>query len=76
MPFNKGDVIILHKQLDENMHHGDVTEGSSVVPATSEKIRKQIDHSLALCRALYNFDLKDKDKAKNRDCLKFAKVWT
>ncbi|XP_073476728.1 E3 ubiquitin-protein ligase SH3RF2 [Aquarana catesbeiana] len=73
LSFNKGDVIILQKQLDENWYHGEVNGGSGVVPASSVKILKKIDQPLALCRALYNFDLKDKDKSKNKDCLKFSK---
>ncbi|KAM5172206.1 E3 ubiquitin-protein ligase SH3RF2 isoform 1-T2 [Mantella aurantiaca] len=72
LSFNKGDVVILQKQLDENWYRGEV-KGGSVIPASSVKTQKKIDHPLALCRALYNFDLKDKDKAKNKDCLKFAK---
>lgn len=72
LSFNKGDVIILQKQLDENWYHGDVNGESGVIP-TSSKSLKKIDQPPALCRALYNFDLKDKEKAKNKDCLKFAK---
>ncbi|XP_072257018.1 E3 ubiquitin-protein ligase SH3RF2 isoform X2 [Pyxicephalus adspersus] len=73
LSFSKGDVIILQKQLDENLYHGEVNGGSRVIPASSVNILKKIDQPQALCRALYNFDLKDKDKAKNKDCLKFSK---
>ncbi|XP_018417158.1 PREDICTED: putative E3 ubiquitin-protein ligase SH3RF2 isoform X2 [Nanorana parkeri] len=73
LSFNKGDVIILQKKLDENCYHGEVNGGSGVIPTSSVKILKKMDPPLALCRALYNFDLKDKEKSKNKDCLKFAK---
>ncbi|XP_068133630.1 E3 ubiquitin-protein ligase SH3RF2 isoform X2 [Hyperolius riggenbachi] len=73
LSFSKGDIIILHRQLDENWYHGEVNGGSGVFPSSSVKIVKKIDQPPALCRALYNFELKDKDKGKNKDCLKFAK---
>ncbi|KAM9311595.1 E3 ubiquitin-protein ligase SH3RF2 [Gastrophryne carolinensis] len=72
-PFNKGDIIILHKQLDENCYRADMNRGSGGIPVVSVKNLKKVDQPPALCRALYDFDLKDKDKAKNKDCLKFSK---
>ncbi|XP_063784185.1 E3 ubiquitin-protein ligase SH3RF2 isoform X2 [Pseudophryne corroboree] len=73
LSFNKGDIIILRRQLDENRYYGEVNGGTGVFPASSVKILRKIDQPPALCKALYNFELKEKDKGEKRDCLKFTK---
>ena len=72
--FNKGDVILLRRQLDENWYQGEINGVSGVFPASSVEVIKQLPQLPPLCRALYNFDLRDKDKSENQDCLTFLKV--
>ncbi|XP_058399205.1 E3 ubiquitin-protein ligase SH3RF2 [Diceros bicornis minor] len=71
--FNKGDVILLRRQLDENWYQGEINGVSGVFPASSVEVIQQLPQPPPLCRALYNFDLRDKDKSENQDCLTFLK---
>ncbi|XP_048348043.1 E3 ubiquitin-protein ligase SH3RF2 [Sphaerodactylus townsendi] len=71
--FNKGDIIILHRQLDENWYLGEINGVSGVFPTNSVQVIKQLPRPLALCRALYNFDLKSRNKNDKMDCLTFHK---
>ncbi|XP_062976728.1 E3 ubiquitin-protein ligase SH3RF2 [Elgaria multicarinata webbii] len=71
--FNKGDIIILHRQLDENWYLGEINRVSGVFPTDSVQVIKQLPQPLPLCRALYNFDLKSRNKNENDDCLPFHK---
>ncbi|XP_044136684.1 E3 ubiquitin-protein ligase SH3RF2 isoform X1 [Bufo gargarizans] len=73
LSFNKGDIIILHRQLDDHWYHGEVNGETGIVPARSVKILQKIDQPPALCKALYNFESKDNGKGENKNCLKFAK---
>ncbi|KAM5299343.1 E3 ubiquitin-protein ligase SH3RF2 isoform 2-T2 [Ctenodactylus gundi] len=73
LKFNKGDVILLRKQLDENWYQGEINGISGVFPAHSVEVIKQLPQPPPLCRALYNFDLRDKNKSENQDCLTFLK---
>ncbi|XP_063088369.1 E3 ubiquitin-protein ligase SH3RF2 isoform X6 [Cavia porcellus] len=71
--FNKGDVILLRRQLDENWYQGEINGVSGVFPASSVEVIKQLPQPPPLCRALYNFDLRDKGKSDSKDCLTFLK---
>ncbi|XP_007473890.1 E3 ubiquitin-protein ligase SH3RF2 isoform X1 [Monodelphis domestica] len=71
--FNKGDIILLRRQLDENWYQGEINGISGIFPTTSVEVIKQLPQPPPLCRALYNFDLRDKDKSENQDCLTFLK---
>ncbi|KAM3925825.1 E3 ubiquitin-protein ligase SH3RF2 [Leptodactylus fuscus] len=73
LSFNKGDIIILHQQLDDHWYQGEVNGGTGVFPARSVKILRKIDQPPPLCKALYNFDLKDNGREENKKCLKFVK---
>ncbi|XP_045855299.1 E3 ubiquitin-protein ligase SH3RF2 isoform X1 [Meles meles] len=73
LKFNKGDVILLRRQLDENWYQGEINGVSGIFPASSVEVIKQLPQPPPLCRALYNFDLRDKDKSENQDCLTFLK---
>jgi len=72
--FNKGDVIVLLRQLDQNWYLGELNGVSGVFPASSVQVFKQLPLPPPLCRALYNFDLRSRDKSENNDCLSFHKV--
>nr|XP_011714447.1 putative E3 ubiquitin-protein ligase SH3RF2 isoform X1 [Macaca nemestrina]XP_011714448.1 putative E3 ubiquitin-protein ligase SH3RF2 isoform X1 [Macaca nemestrina]XP_011714449.1 putative E3 ubiquitin-protein ligase SH3RF2 isoform X1 [Macaca nemestrina] len=71
--FNKGDVILLRRQLDENWYQGEINGISGIFPASSVEVIKQLPQPPPLCRALYNFDLRGKDRSENQDCLTFLK---
>ncbi|NXC61313.1 SH3R2 ligase, partial [Aleadryas rufinucha] len=68
--FNKGDTIVLLRQLDENWYLGEVNGISGVFPASSVQVIKH----LPLPRPLYGLDLRSRDKAENKDSLTFHKV--
>ncbi|XP_067423185.1 E3 ubiquitin-protein ligase SH3RF2 [Emydura macquarii macquarii] len=71
--FNKGDIIILRQQLDEKWYLGEINGVSGVFPTSSVQVIKQLPLPPPLCRALYNFELRDRDKNENKDCLTFHK---
>uniref|UniRef100_A0A5F9D302 RING-type E3 ubiquitin transferase n=1 Tax=Oryctolagus cuniculus TaxID=9986 RepID=A0A5F9D302_RABIT len=73
LSFNKGDVILLRRQLDENWYQGEINGVSGIFPASSVEVIKHLPQPPPLCRALYNFDLRNKDKGENQDCLTFLK---
>uniref|UniRef100_A0A8D0HC40 SH3 domain containing ring finger 2 n=1 Tax=Sphenodon punctatus TaxID=8508 RepID=A0A8D0HC40_SPHPU len=72
--FNKGDIIILRRQLNETWYLGEINGVSGVFPTNSVQVIKQLPQPPPLCRALYNFDLRERDKNENKDCLTFHKV--
>ncbi|NXF54413.1 SH3R2 ligase, partial [Oceanites oceanicus] len=71
--FNKGDIIVLLRQLDENWYLGEVNGISGVFPASSVQVIKHLPLPPPLSRALYSFDLRSRDKTENKDCLTFHK---
>lgn len=73
LSFNKGDVILLRRQLDENWYQGEINGLSGIFPASAVEVIKHLPQPPPLCRALYNFDLRNKDKGENQDCLTFLK---
>ncbi|XP_004586576.2 E3 ubiquitin-protein ligase SH3RF2 isoform X2 [Ochotona princeps] len=73
LSFTKGDVILLRRQLDENWLQGEIGGASGIFPASAVEVIKQLPQPPPLCRALYNFDLRTKDKSENQDCLTFLK---
>ncbi|NXF05453.1 SH3R2 ligase, partial [Smithornis capensis] len=72
--FNKGDIIVLLRQLDENWYLGEVNGISGVFPASSVQVIKHLPLPPPLGRALYSLDLRSRDKAENKDSLTFQKV--
>ncbi|XP_029854352.1 E3 ubiquitin-protein ligase SH3RF2 isoform X2 [Aquila chrysaetos chrysaetos] len=71
--FNKGDIIVLLRQLDENWYLGEVNGISGVFPASSVQVIKHLPLPPPLGRALYSFDLRSREKTENKDCLTFHK---
>ncbi|XP_074012514.1 E3 ubiquitin-protein ligase SH3RF2 [Numenius arquata] len=71
--FNKGDIIMLLRQLDENWYLGEVNGVSGVFPASSVQVIKQLPLPPPLGRALYGLNLRSRDKVENKDCLTFHK---
>ncbi|NXC67003.1 SH3R2 ligase, partial [Anhinga anhinga] len=72
--FNKGDIIMLLRQLDENWYLGEVNGISGVFPASSVQVIKHLPLPPPLGRALCSFDLRSRDKTDNKDCLTFHKA--
>ncbi|NXR69799.1 SH3R2 ligase, partial [Rhadina sibilatrix] len=68
--FNKGDTIVLLRQLDENWYLGELNGSSGVFPASSVQVIKH----LPLPRPLYSLDLRSRDKAESKDILSLQKV--
>ncbi|XP_039934349.1 E3 ubiquitin-protein ligase SH3RF2 [Hirundo rustica] len=67
--FNKGDTIVLLRQLDDSWYLGELNGSSGVFPASSVQVIKH----LPLPRPLYSLDLRSRDKAESRDILTFQK---
>ncbi|RLV86647.1 hypothetical protein DV515_00015827 [Chloebia gouldiae] len=68
--FNKGDTIVLLRQLDENWYLGELNGISGVFPASSVQVIKH----LPLPRPLYSPEPRGRDRAGSKDILSFPKV--
>ncbi|KAM6963193.1 E3 ubiquitin-protein ligase SH3RF1 [Aplochiton taeniatus] len=71
LKFTKGDVIILRRQVDENWYHGEMGGVHGFFPTNFVQIIKPLPQPPPQCKALYDFELKDKEADK--DCLPFSK---
>ncbi|NXD30251.1 SH3R1 ligase, partial [Spelaeornis formosus] len=71
LKFSKGDIIILRRQVDENWYHGEVSGIHGFFPTSFVQIIKPLPQPPPQCKALYDFEVKDKEADK--DCLPFAK---
>ncbi|NXJ83226.1 SH3R2 ligase, partial [Trogon melanurus] len=71
--FNKGDIIVLLRQLDENWYLGEVNGLSGVFPASSVQVIKHLPLPAALGRALGSLDPRGRDKADSGDGPAFHK---
>ncbi|XP_049720782.1 E3 ubiquitin-protein ligase SH3RF1 isoform X1 [Elephas maximus indicus] len=71
LKFSKGDIIILRRQVDDNWYHGEVNGIHGFFPTNFVQIIKPLPQPPPQCKALYDFEVKDKEADK--DCLPFAK---
>ncbi|XP_034036436.1 E3 ubiquitin-protein ligase SH3RF1 isoform X2 [Thalassophryne amazonica] len=71
LKFTKGDIIILRRQVDENWYHGEMGGVHGFFPTNFVQIIKPLPQPPPQCKALYDFELKDKEADK--DCLPFSK---
>ncbi|XP_074130193.1 E3 ubiquitin-protein ligase SH3RF1 [Sminthopsis crassicaudata] len=71
LSFTKGDIIILRRQVDENWYHGEVNGIHGFFPTNFVQIIKPLPQPPPQCKALYDFEVRDKEADK--DCLPFAK---
>ncbi|XP_028818895.1 E3 ubiquitin-protein ligase SH3RF1 [Denticeps clupeoides] len=71
LKFGKGDIIILRRQVDENWFHGEMGGAHGFFPTNFVQVIKPLPQPLPQCKALYDFELKDKEADK--DCLPFSK---
>ncbi|XP_062306464.1 E3 ubiquitin-protein ligase SH3RF1 isoform X1 [Osmerus eperlanus] len=69
--FSKGDLIILRRQVDENWYHGELGGVHGFFPTNFVQVIKPLPQPPPQCKALYDFELKDKEADK--DCLPFSK---
>uniref|UniRef100_A0A3B4AD11 SH3 domain-containing protein n=1 Tax=Periophthalmus magnuspinnatus TaxID=409849 RepID=A0A3B4AD11_9GOBI len=74
LKFSKGDIIILRRQVDENWFHGEMGGIHGFFPTNFVQVIKPLPQPPPQCKALYDFELKDKEADK--DCLPFSKVGT
>ncbi|CAL1528326.1 unnamed protein product [Lymnaea stagnalis] len=70
LPLEKGDIVILRRQIDENWYQGELAGRIGFFPANFVQVLVPIPHQIPQCRALYDFDLKDEAE---KDCLSFKK---
>ncbi|XP_039557367.1 E3 ubiquitin-protein ligase SH3RF2 [Passer montanus] len=68
--FNKGDTIVLLRQLDDDWYLGELNGSSGVLPASSVQVLPQ----LPLPRPLHSLELRGRDKAGSRDTPTFPKA--
>ncbi|XP_078533173.1 E3 ubiquitin-protein ligase SH3RF1 isoform X2 [Lissotriton helveticus] len=71
LKFAKGDIIILRRQVDENWYHGEINSVHGFFPTNFVQIIKPLPQPPPQCKALYDFEVKDKEADK--DCLPFSK---
>ncbi|XP_021507463.1 E3 ubiquitin-protein ligase SH3RF3 isoform X1 [Meriones unguiculatus] len=71
LKFNKGDVIILRRKVDENWYHGELQGTHGFLPASYIQCVRPLPQALPQGKALYDFEMKDRDQDK--DCLTFTK---
>ncbi|XP_061681780.1 E3 ubiquitin-protein ligase SH3RF1 isoform X2 [Syngnathoides biaculeatus] len=71
LKFSKGDLIVLRRQVDENWYHGELGGVHGFFPTNFVQVIKPLPQPPPQCKALYDFELKDKEADK--DCLPFAK---
>ncbi|KAM8976734.1 E3 ubiquitin-protein ligase SH3RF3 isoform 2-T2 [Pelodytes ibericus] len=71
LKFNKGDIIILRRKVDENWYHGELNGNRGFFPASYIQCIKPLNQPQPQGKALYDFEIKDKDQDK--DCLTFTK---
>ncbi|XP_056271108.1 E3 ubiquitin-protein ligase SH3RF1 [Pseudoliparis swirei] len=69
LKFAKGDVVVLRRQVDENWYHGEMGGVHGFFPTNFVQVIKPLPPPQ--CKALYDFELKDKEADK--DCLPFCK---
>ncbi|XP_014743772.1 PREDICTED: putative E3 ubiquitin-protein ligase SH3RF2 [Sturnus vulgaris] len=69
--FNKGDTIVLLRQLDEHWYLGELNGSSGAFPASSVQVIQHLP--LALPRPLCSLHLRARDKGDAKDILSFQK---
>ncbi|XP_038870211.1 E3 ubiquitin-protein ligase SH3RF3-like [Salvelinus namaycush] len=71
LPFAKGDIIILRRKVDDNWYHGELNSCHGFLPASYIALLRPLSQTPPTGKALYDFEVKDKDQDK--DCLAFLK---
>ncbi|XP_073906662.1 E3 ubiquitin-protein ligase SH3RF3 isoform X3 [Castor canadensis] len=71
LKFNKGDIIILRRKVDDNWYHGELQGIHGFLPASYIQCVRPLPQAPPQGKALYDFEMKDRDQDK--DCLTFTK---
>ncbi|KAM6970781.1 E3 ubiquitin-protein ligase SH3RF3-like [Aplochiton taeniatus] len=71
LQFAKGDIIILRRKVDDNWYHGELSGCHGFLPASYIQLLRPLSQTPPQGKALYDFEVKDKDQDK--DCLAFSK---
>ncbi|KAJ8012997.1 hypothetical protein DPEC_G00048710 [Dallia pectoralis] len=71
LQFTKGDIIILRRKVDDNWYHGELNGCHGFLPASYITLLRPLSQTPPTGKALYDFEVKDKDQDK--DCLAFSK---
>eukprot|EP00063_Salmo_salar_P045608 XP_014020443.1 PREDICTED: SH3 domain-containing RING finger protein 3-like [Salmo salar] len=71
LQFAKGDIIILRRKVDDNWYHGELNSCHGFLPASYIALLQPLSQTPPTGKALYDFEVKDKDQDK--DCLAFSK---
>ncbi|XP_036303870.1 E3 ubiquitin-protein ligase SH3RF3 isoform X1 [Pipistrellus kuhlii] len=71
LKFNKGDVIILRRRVDEHWFHGELRGAHGFLPASYVQCLRPLPPVPPQGKALYDFEMKDRDQ--DHDCLTFTK---
>uniref|UniRef100_G1Q5F8 RING-type E3 ubiquitin transferase n=1 Tax=Myotis lucifugus TaxID=59463 RepID=G1Q5F8_MYOLU len=71
LKFNKGDVIILRRRVDEHWFHGELRGTHGFLPASYVQCLRPLPPTPPQGKALYDFEMKDRDQ--DQDCLTFTK---
>uniref|UniRef100_A0A667Z4M6 RING-type E3 ubiquitin transferase n=1 Tax=Myripristis murdjan TaxID=586833 RepID=A0A667Z4M6_9TELE len=71
LQFAKGDIIILRRKVDDNWYHGELNGCHGFLPASYIQLLRPLSQTPPQGKALYDFEVKDKDQDK--DCLAFSK---
>lgn len=69
-----GDIVSLHWKVDENWCYGDAKGSSGLIPTKMVQVLSDQVQPVALCRALFDFDLNRLDPEDRKECLPFLKV--
>ncbi|XP_054997356.1 E3 ubiquitin-protein ligase SH3RF3 isoform X3 [Sorex araneus] len=72
LKFNKGDVIVLRRRVDEHWFHGELHGVHGFLPASYVQCLRPLPQAPPQGKALYDFEMKDRDQDK--DCLTFTKL--
>ena len=82
LSFNKSDIILLHKRIDDNWYQGVVmstaeqllmgnAEQIGFFPASYVQVLTPLPPDPPQCKALYDFEVNEREE---KDCLTFTKV--
>uniref|UniRef100_A0A8C2VZV0 RING-type E3 ubiquitin transferase n=1 Tax=Chinchilla lanigera TaxID=34839 RepID=A0A8C2VZV0_CHILA len=71
LKFNKGDVIILRRRVDDHWFHGELHGTRGFLPASYVQCLRPLPQAPPQGTALYDFEMKDHDQ--DQDCLTFTK---
>ncbi|KAG9281222.1 putative E3 ubiquitin-protein ligase SH3RF2 [Astyanax mexicanus] len=73
LAMKSGDIAGLRWRADENWWHADAKGSGGVIPTKMVQVLSDQAQPVALCRALYDFDVNRLDPEDRKECLPFLK---